>query len=70
MSRAHGGFLPEFDLVIPMPAGAKPPRVDPIERPAAASGARDATRRARRIYRLKRDIAMVFGEARKAAPEP
>jgi hypothetical protein len=53
-----------------MPAGAKPPRVDPIERPAAASGARDATRRARRIYRLKRDIAMVFGEARKAAPEP
>ncbi len=56
MSRPASRIIPESDLVIPMPVRAKPPRVDPIEQPAMRPRSP-----AKRIYRLKRDIAMLFG---------
>lgn len=52
-----------------MPAGAKPPRVDPVAEPAMRdAGRHGADTRKRRIYRLKRDIAMVFGT--QTTPKP
>jgi hypothetical protein len=53
---SYGGVLADFDLKIPMPAGVKPPRVAPVEQPPRRPRSPD-----KRIYRLKRDIAMLFG---------